>query len=334
LYVAGEARDTLHFLDGTVVWSSGRNVETLEQVLYSRIFDGVISGMELWKSMKRENDFSDLDCSVVRIGEETGRLADALAFLVDYYNRKNEQKRMLVGALSYPSVTLCIAVIVLIFMLTVVVPMFEQVYNRMGGELPGITKHIIDFSQRVPSCLVALSIISVTLCLVRHYYGNTTLYQKTVSQIIAVIPGIGKVVKMYQVSRLCRIWHLLLSSDVPILESLRLMKGIISFYPYRESIEAICRAVEKGASLAEGISPYVHLYGKRFIVLLKVGEETNSLDNILLSQANDTYAELDYEIKQLNSLAEPFIIVCIGVIVAFVLIAMYMPMFKLGMTIQ
>ena len=81
------------------------------------------------------------------------------------------------------------------------------------------------------------------------------------------------------------------------------------------------------------MSRYENLYGKRFLVLLKVGEETNSIEQMLLTQANDTNAELEHEIKQLNNIVEPFLILCIGIIVAFVLIAMYMPMFKLGMTI-
>ncbi len=73
---------------------------------------------------------------------------------------------------------------------------------------------------------------------------------------------------------------------------------------------------------------------KRFLVLLKVGEETNSLEKMLLTEANDTNAELEYEIRQLNNVVEPFLILVIGIIVAFILIAMYMPMFKLGMTVH
>lgn len=92
--------------------------------------------------------------------------------------------------------------------------------------------------------------------------------------------------------------------------------------------------IERGGTLTEGLERYEKLYGRRFIVLIKVGEETNSLGQMLLTQANDTNAELEHEIKQLNNIAEPVLILAIGIIVAFVLIAMYMPMFKLGLTIQ
>ena len=88
--------------------------------------------------------------------------------------------------------------------------------------------------------------------------------------------------------------------------------------------------IERGQSLTDSIGRYENLFGKRLLVLLKVGEETNSLEQILLTQANDSNAELEHEIKQLNNIVEPFLILTIGFIVAFVLIAMYMPMFRMG----
>ncbi len=305
-----------------------------DKVMYSRIFDEVVSGKELWRSLDVEKSFSELDKSVVRIGEETGRLSDALAFLTDYYQKREEQKRMITSALSYPTITLTVAVIVLVFMLLVVVPMFEQVYARMGGELPALTQSIIRMSEFAPVVLGGLCLLFVVFYWVKHLYGNTDGYQGFVSGLIMRIPLISSLVWKYHVSRLCRILHLLVSSDVPLLQALCLLEGIVGFYPYRKSIEHVCGMIERGRTLADGMNNYENLYGKRFLVLLRVGEETNSLERMLLTQAEDSNAELEHEIKQLNNIVEPFMILCIGVIVAFVLIAMYMPMFKLGMTIQ
>ncbi|MCM1177259.1 MAG: type II secretion system F family protein [Clostridium sp.] len=302
-----------------------------ERQVYSRVFDRVVSGSCLWQSMSHEACFSELDCSVVRIGEETGKLPDALSFLIDYYRKKEEQKRIIAGALSYPCITLCIAVAVLVFMLIAVVPMFEQVYARMGGELPGITRQIIAFSGKLPAAAGLLLTVLCAWSVVRHLWGGTERYRKFCSGVVMRIPLVGRIVMKYQVARFCRILHLLLSSDVRILEALDLMMGLVTFYPYNESMKSVCRTIERGGSMADGISSCSHLYGKRFIVLLRVAEETNTVDKVLLAQADETDRELDHEIRQLNSLAEPFLIVGIGIIVAFVLIAMYMPMFKLGM---
>lgn len=308
--------------------------KTKEKALYVRIFDEVVSGKELWRSLEADKAFTELDRSVVRIGEETGRLVDALEFLTDYYQKREEQKRMVTSALSYPIITLSIAVIVLVFMLLVVVPMFEQVYARMGGELPAITRKIIGMSESAPAVLGIMALLGLSMYGVRHMFGSSDKYQSITSGIVMRLPLVSGLIRKYQVSRFSRIMHLLVSSDVPILQALYLMRGIITFYPYRQSIEEVCRMIEKGQTLTGGMDKYENLYGKRFLVLLKVGEETNSIEQMLLTQANDTNAELEHEIKQLNNIVEPFLILAIGIIVAFVLIAMYMPMFKMGMTIQ
>lgn len=308
--------------------------KTKEKALYVRIFDEVVSGKELWRSLEADAAFTKLDRSVVRIGEETGRLVDALTFLTDYYQKREEQKRMVTSALSYPIITLSIAIIVLVFMLLVVVPMFEQVYARMGGELPAITRQIIGMSESAPAVLGIMVLLGLSMYGVRHMFGSSDKYQSITSGIVMRLPLVSGLIRKYQVSRFSRIMHLLVSSDVPILQALYLMRGIITFYPYRQSIEEVCRMIEKGQTLTGGMNKYENLYGKRFLVLLKVGEETNSIEQMLLTQANDTNAELEHEIKQLNNIVEPFLILAIGIIVAFVLIAMYMPMFKMGMTIQ
>lgn len=307
--------------------------KTKEKALYVSIFDEVVSGKELWRSLEADKAFTELDRSVVRIGEETGRLVDALEFLTDYYQKREEQKRMVTSALSYPIITLSIAVIVLVFMLLVVVPMFEQVYARMGGELPAITRQIIGMSESAPAVLGIMVLLGLSMYGVRHMSGSSDKYQSITSGIVMRLPLASGLIRKYQVSRFSRIMYLLVSSDVPILQALYLMRGIITFYPYRQSIEEVCQMIEKGETLTGGMSRYENLYGKRFLVLLKVGEETNSIEQMLLTQANDTNGELEYEIKQLNNIVEPFLILAIGIIVAFVLITMYMPMFKLGVSI-
>ena len=308
--------------------------KTKEKALYVRIFDEVVSGKELWRSLEADKAFTELDRSVVRIGEETGLLVDALEFLTDYYQKREEQKRMVTSALSYPIITLSIAVIVLVFMLLVVVPMFEQVYARMGGELPAITRQIIGMSESAPAVLGIMVLWGLSMYGVRHMFGSSDKYQSITSGIVMRLPLLSGLIRKYQVSRFCRIMHLLVSSDVPILHALYLMRGIITFYPYRQSIEDVCQMIEKGHTLTDGMSRYENLYGKRFLVLLKVGEETNSIEQMLLTLANDTNAELEHEIRQLNNIIEPVFILGIGGVVAFVLIAMYMPMFRLGMAIQ
>lgn len=303
------------------------------KVMCDRLFHRIVSGSTLAQAMSYEPEFSQMDRSVVRIGEETGRLADALSFLSSYYEKKESRRRMIVGALSYPLITLGVAVVVLAFMLLVVVPMFEQVYDRMGGELPEMTRWVVSFSKAAPAVLTVLAAVVLSLWLIRKFYGKTERYRAVTSSAVLRLPVVGSLVCKYNSAKFCRIFHLLVSADVPVLGALDLLRGIMDFHPFCLSIDSAVSSIGKGGTLSDGLSAYSSLYGKRLLVLMKVGEETGNLPRQLQFQADTLDAELEYEINQLNTIAQPLLILCIGAIVAFVLIAMYMPMFRLGMTI-
>jgi Type II secretory pathway, component PulF len=113
-----------------------------------------------------------------------------------------------------------------------------------------------------------------------------------------------------------------------------MLEDIIRFYPYSTSFYLISENIKKGESFSENLGRYEKIYGRKLIALMKVGEETNTLDKMLLHQATDITSELEYQLKQLGNALEPILILGIGALVAFILIAMYMPMFKLGQTIN
>ena len=121
------------------------------KALLEELYAAVVRGETLAEAMRRSGAFRPLECGVVRIGDETGRLARTLDFLRDYYRKRAAQRRMVASAVSYPVVILAVAAAVVAFMLSVVVPMFEEVYARMGGELPALTRGIIALSKAFPA---------------------------------------------------------------------------------------------------------------------------------------------------------------------------------------
>ena len=121
------------------------------KALLEELYAAVVRGLSLAEAMRRSGAFRPLECGVVRIGDETGRLARTLDFLRDYYRKRAAQRRMVASAVSYPVVILAVAAAVVAFMLSVVVPMFEEVYARMGGELPALTRGIIALSKAFPA---------------------------------------------------------------------------------------------------------------------------------------------------------------------------------------
>lgn len=302
------------------------------KILLQEIFRSIIAGSSLWQSMARTKAFTNLDCGIIRIGEETGKLSNTFLFLSDYYKKKIIQKRIIVGAISYPSIVLSLALVVMAFMLGVIVPMFEEVYSRMGGELPILTQVIINLSKQFDLITIFLLLILFIAIFIYYYFRKNAKFQSIIATIFLKAPLIGPIIKKEHEGQISKLLYLIYNSGVPLINGLQLVENIISFFPYKESISQIEKKIKAGALLSESLEEYPDLYSTKFITLIRVGEETNKLTEIMLRQSDEITKELEHKTKQLGTLLEPILIIFVGSIVALILISMYLPMFKLGGT--
>lgn len=184
-----------------------------------KIYSSVVKGNSLWISMEENGQFIPIDYGVIKIGEETGRIAEALAFLSDYYHKKIAQTRMINSAISYPLIIIFTATVVVVFMVLVIVPMFEQVYSRMGGELPVMTKLIIAFSKSFPVWMGVFSITGGISATVLYLLRNEDLVKRNTSALLLKLPLINTIIKKNYQSRFCKLLYLLTGSGVPLLFS-------------------------------------------------------------------------------------------------------------------
>ena len=302
--------------------------------LFRQIHDEVIAGSALWESLSRKKEFSNLDCGVIRIGEETGKISESLYFLSDYYNKKIAQRRMITSAVSYPVMVLFTAIVVFIFMIMVIVPLFVDVYTRTGGELPGITASVMAFSENFHYYLFVFCIVGISLFLLFNQKQKNETILKFKSKIILKMPYIGHMVSLHYQSNFCKLLFLLYSSGIPLLRSIEMLVDIITFYPYSESFTSMAKGICSGGSFSENVAKFPRLYDNRLVTLLQVGEETNNLSVMLEKYGKELSIRLEYKIKQIGSIMEPLLILFIGILVATILISMYLPMFRLGTVIQ
>lgn len=300
------------------------------RTLWQRLFDGVVAGASLAEAMERSGAFRALDCGVIRIGDQTGQLTEALDFLCDYYRKRAEQRRMVSSAVSYPLVILGVAVAVVAFMLAVVVPMFEQVYARMGGELPALTQAIIRLSQAFPRYALGLALVGGVCGGLLYRYRRSESVRARSAALLLRLPLVGNIVRRHYEAHFCKLLYLLTSSGIPLLDGVGMLDRVIDFYPYQQSFRSICRGLERGGSFAECLAADASLYDPKLAALMRVGEETNRLPEMLRRQSESLTRELEYRIRQLGTMLEPLLILFVGVLVAVILIAMYMPMFRLG----
>lgn len=300
-----------------------------DKALYESILHGIVAGATLPDAVRATDKFTPYEYYSLRIGEEAGRMNNVLHDLSVYYSKKIKQKRKVTGALSYPAIVITVAVLAVVFMLRFVVPMFADMLSRFGSDLPALTKLVIRASGFLGR--YGLWILAVLTGIIFFMYSRRRKerFRRLVSRIVLKLPFIGKITRKVYVERFAHAMHLLLLSKTNLIDALELVQKMVAFYPIEQSLTSIRAEVFAGASLYESMAKHA-IYPKRMISLIRVAEEVNQLDTMFGKLSHQLSDEIDHETSMLGSVIEPLMILCLGVMVAVILVAMYLPMFKLG----
>ncbi len=315
-------KDTLELLKNSQ--KKAINKDLLETVL-----NDIVSGKSLSNAIQKHKQFTDYEFYSLKIGEETGTLAQVSQQLGEFFSRKNEQRRNLISAMSYPIIILSTAVLVVIFMLQFVVPMFQDIFKQQNVELPAITKFIISLSEFLKYYGWLLIFMIIALLVSKVFLNKKKWYRHTKDNLVLRLPFIGNFIKTVYLSQFTQAVSLLTASKVPVVNSIQLVKQMINFYPLQYALENVELNLLKGKSLSNSLSQH-KLFDDKMIALVKVAEETNQTE-FIFNRLNMQYnTQVQQQSKLLSTIMEPFIILFVGVLVGVILIAMYLPMFKLS----
>lgn len=303
-----------------------------DQLLFDLILNKVVNGMPFSEAIASSSHFSDYEYYSLKIGEETGTLSKVCKSLATFFERKNEQKRIVISALTYPSIVLSTAVLVVIFMLSYVVPMFQDIFRQNKIELPLLTKVIIAVSDGIKAYgwLFILFIVAVVMTL--KIFKTNYYYKSIVQNALLKMPIVGSFITKVYLAQFTQAVSLLVSSKVPILNSIQMVKKMIGFVPLEQSLQRVEDSILKGNSLSQSLKGN-KMFDNRIVSLVKVAEETNQTE-FVFNQLNEQYnQEVVQQSKLVSTFLEPFIILIVGAIIGILLIAMYLPMFKLSSVI-
>jgi type IV pilus assembly protein PilC len=303
-------------------------VKKQDKELFAEIRRQVISGKGMSEAMKNSGKFSDYEYYSVKIGEESGQLLQVLQQLRLYFEKRIIQRRQIVGALTYPLIVIGVAFGAVAFMISFVVPAFADIFKRFKADLPAVTKFILSLSESFPLYFGAF--LLVVLAAVVFYKMNRAKVwmRKSLSSFTLKIPVIGNLIQLTYLSRFAQSMSLLIAAKVPLIEAMSLVQKMINYYPIEISLGEMEHEIMKGKSLSESMSKY-KIYPKKMIYLIKVAEEVNQMDKIF-SQLSQQYSdEVEHKSGLISTVIEPILIVFLGFMVAFILVAMYLPMFSL-----
>jgi len=303
-----------------------------EKELFSKISRDIISGNSMSESLDITGQFTPYEIYSIKIGEESGRINEVLTELSLFYRKKIKQQRQLVSALTYPVMVFITALLSVIFMLSFIVPMFTDVFKRFNGKLPALTQWIIQFSHLVKSNLIYFIFFIIALVIGYFAIKKKQAFRRYSSAFLLRLPVLGKVINRIFLARFCHAMGLLIGARTPLLSSIQLVQKMINFYPYEEALKTIENDVLHGKSLYESMSVF-KIFDKRVVSLIKVAEETNQLDTIFNKLNNQYSEEVDHQIGMLSNFLEPILIIFVGIMVAIILVAMYLPLFQISSSI-
>ena len=315
------------------ILSGGQKNPRMKDMLED-IRNNISGGSTLTESLARHPvQFDELYCNLVKAGEGAGVLDTVLDTLATYKERIEALKGKIKKALFYPIGVMVIAILVSSILLIFVIPQFEEVFKSFGAELPAFTMMYVHASRFMVSYwwLLLLSAIGTGVAFITIFKRSEKV-QHAVDRLMLKLPVIGSILHQSAIARFCRTLALTFKAGVPLVEALEICSGATGSVVYKEAIKRIKDDVAVGYQLNMAMKQ-VDIFPHMVTQMAAVGEEAGALDTMLFKVAEFYESEVNNAVDALASLLEPFIMVILGTLIGSMVIAMYLPIFKLAATI-
>ena len=293
------------------------------------VIEDVESGSTLSEAMsKQPKAFDNLYVNMVKAGEAGGALEVILQRLAEFKERAESLKRKVKGAMIYPCAVITVATLIVGFIMYYIIPKFKKIFDDFGTELPGMTVLLINISDSVVNYWYLGPAAPFALWLMLKIIKKNKTGAYVVDWISLRIPLLGMIFKKAIVARTCRTLGTLIASGVPILEALSITRDTAGNTVFYKSYEHIIAAIREGETMAVPLRE-TRTVDEMVVNMVDVGEETGALDNMLYKVADVYDEEVGVLVEGLVNLLEPLMVVCLGLIVGFIVIALFMPLIKL-----
>jgi len=293
------------------------------------VVEDIESGSTLSEAFaKHPKAFDRLYCNMIKAGEAGGALEAILQRLADFKEKAQTLKRRVKGAMVYPIVVILVAVVIVGFILYFIIPKFEAIFADFGVDLPGMTVFLIKASHVVVQkfWLVLLIPFLIWVFIKLLYRNKTGAY--ILDKLWLYIPVMGTIIEKSTVARTMRTLGTLVQSGVPILESLNIVKDTAGNAVFERAFGRIYDSIREGETIAQPLRES-RIVDDIVVNMIDVGEETGDLDTMLNKIADNYEEEVEVLVDSLVSLLEPIMIVVLGGIIGFIVIALFLPLIQL-----
>ena len=279
---------------------------------------------------KHPQIFDKLFCNLVEAGEQSGSLDTMLDRLAIYKEKSERIKTRIQKALYYPATVIAISAVVMLILLLKVIPQFESLFNNFNAELPAVTRAVLELSGWVQQgwWLIVSLITLIPLLLIRKYRSSATFAYRF-DALMLKLPVIGSILRKSSIARFSRTLATSFTSGVPLVESLTSAAGAAGNRVFIQAIIQARDSISMGQQLNFALKT-TQVFPLMVTQMISIGEESGSLDTMLNKVADFYEEEVDDAVENMTSLLEPIVVAVLGVMVGGLVLAMYLPIFKMG----
>ncbi len=297
--------------------------------IMTEVSDDIQGGTMLSKALsKHPNVFSDFYVNMVKAGEESGNLNETFMYLADYLDRSYELTSKTKNALVYPAFVVGTFFVVMILMLTMVIPKLSTILTESGQEIPSYTKAVLAISSFFTTYGLFIAILFVVGIFPLWRYAQTETGSRAISRTKLELPYIGSLYKKLYLSRIADNMNTMLSSGISMVRAIEITASVVGDEDFKKTLEGVSQEVKAGSSFSASLAQYP-IIPNILTQMVKVGEETGELGNILKTLATFYKREVNNAVDTLVSLIEPFMIVFLGLGVSVLLASVLVPIYNI-----
>lgn len=292
-------------------------------------YEDLQKGRSLAQSLRNregENVFPQLLVNMIEAGEISGTLEETMLRMAEHYEKENRINQKIKAAMTYPAILLCISALMVVFMVYFILPSFMTLIDTNSVEIPALTKAVINMTEFIRIKWYIIIAALVTAAAFFKYLTGRGRVRIMYHRLLLKLPVLGKVIRRITASRFARTLGMLQKSGIPLISSLASVKNVVGNGVAEEAIERAITAVKNG----QGLAAPLEASGAFEVVLVKmvqVGEETGSLDEMLMKTADYFDVEVETGLNQLMLFIEPAMLIIMGAVVGTIVIAMLLPMY-------
>lgn len=293
------------------------------------VIEDIESGNTLSEAMgKQPKTFDNLYVNMVRAGEAGGALEIILQRLAEFKEKAQSLKRKITGAMIYPCAVIGVAVLIVSFIMIFIIPKFRDIFEGFGVTLPAATQLLIDMSNWMLNYWYMLFVGPIAFWLFIKIVKKNKTGAFIVDWLSLRIPLVGKILHMGIIARVTRTLGTLIASGVPILEGLLIARDTSGNHVFERAFDNIYTAIREGETISVPLKE-ARIVDDMVVNMVDVGEETGALDDMLYKVADVYDEDVEVRVESMVSLLEPIMVVVLGVIVGFIVIALFLPLIKL-----